>query len=346
MRHSSQKTIKKILVVNVNWVGDVIFSSPVFKALKESYPQASISCMAVPRVKEVLEAVPFIDEIIVYDEKGRHWDLLGKLKLIFELRRKHFDAAFLLHGSWTRALLIYLAAIPDRIGYDTKNRGKLLTHKVEPLEGPTHRSDYYLNVIESYGVRVNDRRCQLKTSVEAERKMEELLRSRGIEKKDYKIVVNPGGNWDLKKWPKENFARLISGFMGSFSVKVVVSGAQKDISLGREINSFSFHSAVNLTGETDLKQLVALMKVSDLVIPGDTGPLHIASSVGTEVIGLFGPTRPEVTGPRGSGRVHIFQHDVGCNLEPCYHLACPDNICMQSITAAEVLEIVEKIKNR
>ena len=78
----------------------------------------------------------------------------------------------------------------------------------------------------------------------------------------------------------------------------------------------------------------------------DSGPLHIANSVGTEVIGLFGPTRPEVTGPKGFGKMHIIQHDVGCNKEPCYHLDCPDNICMQSIITDDVLDIVKQIKDR
>ncbi len=340
------KIMKRILVVNVNWVGDVIFSSPIFRALKEAYPEVRISCLAVPRVKKVLESISFIDEIIVYDEKGRHRNPFAKLRLIFELRRKHFDVAFLLHRSWTRALLIYLAGIPHRVGYDAKKRGKFLTHKVEPLEGPTHRSDHYLNVIESYGVHVSNRECQLDTSKDAERSIEELLRERGVQKNDYKIVVNPGGNWNLKKWPKESFSRLISGFVGSFETKVIVSGAQKDISLGREINSLSLNRAVNLTGETNLKQLMALMKVADLVISGDTGPLHMANSVGTEVVALFGPTRPEITGPRGSGRAHVIQHDVGCNQEACYHLTCPDNVCMQAITVEEVLEIVKQIRNK
>jgi len=133
----------RILVVNVNWLGDVIFSSPVFRALKDAYPNARISCLAVPRVREVLESIPFVDEIIVYDEEGWHWNPLAKLKLIFELRQKRFDAAFLLHRSLTRALLVYLAGIPRRVGYDAKNRGRFLTHVVEPLDGTVHRSDHY-----------------------------------------------------------------------------------------------------------------------------------------------------------------------------------------------------------
>ncbi len=338
--------MKRILVVNVNWVGDVIFSSPIFKALKEAYPQAHISCLAVPRVKEVLESIPFLDEIIVYDEKGRHRNPLTKLKLIFELRKKRFDIAFLLHRSLTRALLVYLTGIPQRVGYDAKNRGKFLTHKAEPLEGQVHRSDYYLNVVESYGIVVNDRRSQLRVSTSIEEEAEKIFKAKKIQKDDYVIVINPGGNWDLKRWPPENFTRLIGGFWGDFNTKIIVSGARKDVALFRKINSLTFKNAVNLAGETSLMQLIAIMKKADLVISGDTGPLHIANSVGTEIIGLFGPTRPEITGPRGSGKAHIIQHDVGCNKEPCYHLRCPDNICMQSITPEEVLAITRQIKSK
>ena len=139
--------MKRILVVNVNWLGDVIFSSPIFKALKEAYPQVHISCLALPRVKEVLESIPYIDEIIVYDEKGRHWNPFAKLGLVWSLRRRHFDVAFLLHRSLTRALLVYFAGIPQRVGYDAKGRGRFLTHEVEPLDDQVHRCDYYLNIL-------------------------------------------------------------------------------------------------------------------------------------------------------------------------------------------------------
>src|SRR3989338_11661837 len=110
--------MKRILVVNVNWVGDVIFSSPVFKALKKAYPDARISCLAVPRVKGILESIPYVDDIIEYDEKGKHRTPLGKLGLILRLRLRHFDGAFLLHRSLTRALFVFFAGISVRVGYD------------------------------------------------------------------------------------------------------------------------------------------------------------------------------------------------------------------------------------
>ena len=87
------------------------------------------------------------------------------------------------------------------------------------------------------------------------------------------------------------------------------------------------------------------MKRAAYVISADTGPIHIASSLGTDVIGLWGPTRPEITGPRGAGRRIILQHDIGCNQRACYYTECPDNVCMQSLTVKEVLDAVGKIRN-
>lgn len=336
----------RILVVNVNWLGDVIFSSPIFKALKEAHPKARISCLAPPRVKEVLESIPFIDEIIVYDEKGQHWNPLAKVKLILELRRKHFDVAFLLHRSLTRALLVYLAGIPGRVGYDAKNLGRLLTHVVEPLDGQVHRSDHYLRVIESYGVPVKDRRCQLDVSPDAERETEEILESKGIQKNDFVVVVNPGGNWDLKRWPKKSFSVLIERLLNDFNVRVVLPGAAKDEALAESISSSLKQKPVILAGKTNLKQLVALMKRANCVVSADSGPLHLANGVGTDVIGMFGPTRPEITGPRGSGQAFVIQYNVGCNKEACYFLQCPDNICMQSVTVEDVLDRVRQIQNQ
>ena len=335
--------MNNILVVNVNWLGDVIFSSPVFRALKEAYPQARIICLAVPRVKEILESIPFIDEIIIYDEKGKHASLTAKLGLIYYLRKKSFDIAFLLHRSLTRALFVFLAGIPRRVGYDTKGRGFFLTHKVKPLAGEAHRSDHYLHVIESYGISVRDRRTQLNVTSQSKEEVSGMLTAENVRPEDEIVVINPGGNWDLKRWPVENFAKLVDHLMNEGRWKVVIAGAPQDVPLFETIISHSKDKPINLTGKTTLKQLMALMQRARLVISADSGPLHLASSVGTDVIGIFGPTRPEITGPRGSGRGAILQHDVGCNRKACYHLKCPDNICMKSISVEDVLTKFNKI---
>ncbi len=340
------KDFQNILVVNVNWLGDVIFSLPIFKALKTAYPNARIACLAPPRVKNILENVPEINEVIVYDERGRHSGFLAKLRLIDDIRRRRFDIAFLLHRSLTRALFVFLAAIPERVGYDTKGRGFLLTHKVKPKADVNriHRSDYYLQVIESYGIKVVERSYRLGVDANSLIRVNQILNINHVGPDDFLIVVNAGGNWDLKRWPPENFAKLIDGIYGQQLGKVVIPGASQDKMLAEQISNMTKHKPVVLAGQTTLNELAALFKRANLMVAADTGPLHLANAVGAKVIGLFGPTRPEVTGPRVGANAVVLQRDVVCNRAPCYYLDCPANVCMRAITVEDVLDEIKRLR--
>lgn len=338
-----QNDPKEILVFNVNWLGDVIFSIPVFKALRKNYPQASITCLAVPRVKEILECVPGIDEIIIYDEKGKDRGLFAKINLIRCLRQKSFDTVFLLHGSWSRALLMLLANIPTRVGYQKKGRSRFLTHPVEPVGDEVHKADIYLNVIESFGVPVWDKTSQLNVPAEAKEAVVKMLTGNDIKADEPFIVVHTSGNWNLKRWPSFYWAELIKILMTELRIKVVISEGPKELEWAKEIAKQSQVTPVILAGKTNLQELIALMEKAVLVISADSGPLHIASCVNHNVIGIYGPTMPSTTAPRGKAKVQIFHKDVGCNRASCYYLACPDNICMQAVTVEDVFTAAKRI---
>ena len=330
--------MKKILVVNVNWLGDVIFSAPVFRALKQRFPAAQVICLAVPRVQEILACCPDLDQTMVYDERGRHRGPAGHWALIRALRRQRFDAAFLLHRSWTRAAVVFLAGIPVRVGYDTKGRGGLLTQRIAEPAAPLHRSDHYLRVIESFGIPVLDRACRLTVPQTARAEMAARLEEEGIDAAQPMVVVNTGGNWGLKRWPPGHFAVLVRRLTRELGARVVIPGAPKDVALAREIAAASQVSPLVLAGQTSLAQMLALLQRARMMITADSGPMHMASAVGCRGVAIFGPTRPELTGPRGPGEFVILQRDVGCNREACYFLRCPENVCMQGVTVDEVME--------
>jgi heptosyltransferase-2 len=333
--------MKNILVINVNWLGDVVFSAPLFKAIKEQYPQSRVTCLAVPRVKEILECVDGIDEIIVYDEDGKHKSFFGKLSLISQLRQKKFDTALLLHRSLTRAWLVYLAGIPKRIGYDTKGRKSLLTQAIpEPTEH-LHRSDYYLGVGEKFGIAIKDRHCGLTVDDKASVRINAVLKEHNLTEHQF-VIIHPGGNWALKRWPVQNFNLLIQRLMKD-GWKIVITGSLGDQELAQKIVADLPQQPIILTGKLSLKELMAFMQKAKLVISGDSGPIHLAGAVGTPKFGIFGPTRPEITGPRGIKPTFILQKNVGCNQVACYHLDCPSNLCMQAITVEDVLDAVRKV---
>lgn len=334
--------MNRILIVNVNWLGDVLFSTPLIRALREKFPDAYITCMVVPRCKEILELNPRLNEIIIYDEEGLHKGIFGKLKFISYLRSKRFDTAVILHRSFTRALIVFLAGIPKRIGYYTRKRSFLLTNSVEmPLE-QTHRVDFFLNLGTPLGINTLNRNYEFFISDEDRKKTKELLQKEGISDSDFLIAINPGGNWDPKRWPKENFAKLADELIKRFNAKIVLTGARKDVALTNDISSLMKTRPIIACGKTTLKELAAIFEKARFVISNDSGPMHVAVSMGAKTIALFGPTSPQITGPIGKGRYVVLQKDVGCEI-PCYDLSCVDYKCMEVVRVEDVLKAADKL---
>jgi len=334
--------MKKILVINVNWLGDVVFSTPVFKALREANSQAHIACLVISRCEEVLKNNPRINEIIVYDEYGKHHSLIAKLKFIRYLRKKRFNEVYVLHPSLRRAMIGFLAGIPSRTGYNTKNRSFLLSRSIPAPDKLMHKIDYFLNILKSCGIKAQDRNCEFFIDDTDIQEAQQILKNKGIALGEKYVIINPGGNWLMKRWSTENFAKLGDMLAQKNKLKVVISGAKKDKHLADEIQFLMKTKTIIITGQTTLHQLAAIMKASVCVVSADSGPMHISVAVGAKTVAIFGPTSADLTGPVGAGKKVILQKDVGCEI-PCYNNDCTDNRCMSEITADEVYAQVVKM---
>ena len=334
---------KRILVVNVNWVGDVLFSTPFLHALRKNFPDSFIASLVVPRCAEVLKDNPDLNEVLIYDEKGAHFFPWGKIRLVRMLRQKKFDAVYLLHRSFTRRLLAVLAGIPKRIGYAVKWKGFLLTEKIPLPASPLHKVDFFLGLLPPER-RGDSRDYVLPVGKEEESRVRNLLEAKGIAPSESFFVLSPAGNWNQKRWPPERFASLADALVQRHHKKIVITGEKRDLPLVNQIVSMMKEKAVLLCGETTLNELAALLKRAFLVISNDTGAMHVAHSQGTKVIALFGPTDPHLTGPSGTHPKIILRKEVGCNDDPpCYYVNCPDTICMKAIQVEDVLDAVGKI---
>ena len=244
--------MKRILIINVNWLGDVLFTTPFIRAIRKRYPDSYIACMIVPRCMPIIEHNQHLNEIIIYDERGRHRSLRGKWSLIKLLRSRRFDAAFILHRSFTRALIAFLSGIKIRIGYDVKKRGILLTDAIEHPRRGLHKVDYFLNIAGRFGTDTFSKDYEFFISGKDTAYITGLLKKQGISKKDRFLVINPGGNWDPKRWPPENFARLADMLARELKLKVVISGAEKDVELAEGIARMMKGQAAILAGKTSL----------------------------------------------------------------------------------------------
>jgi lipopolysaccharide heptosyltransferase II len=339
-------TNKKILIFNVNWLGDVLFSTATIRNIRHNYPNSFIACIIPSRCYPILKDNPHLDEIIVFDEKDRHKGILAQLNFVRLLKKKKFDVAFLLHRSFTRALICRLADIPERFGYYTRKRGFLLTKKIIlPKKDTLHRIDYYLNILEKAGLKVEDRYLEFFISDEDIKFVEDFLNKHSIYKDDFLVAINPGANWLPKRWPPEYWARLADRLIAEFSAKVIITGSHHDLGLALSIKELMKEKPIIASGALNLKQLGALCKRLGLFITADTGPLHIANSIGTKkIIALFGPTSPEVTGPYPLKNVVILSKDVGCRV-PCYMVRCKDNRCMQAVTPDEIIKEIKNLRS-
>lgn len=338
---------KRILIFNVNWVGDVLFSTALIRNVRRNFPDSFIACAIPGRCYPVLKGNPHLDEIIIFDEKERHKSTLSKMKFVQSLRARRFDTVFLLHRSFSRALICRLAGIKERIGYYTRKRGFLLTKGIKPLpKDASHRIDHYLHIIEQAGLRVEDRYTEFFFDEAEAKYVEAFLEKNGIGKDDFTVAINPGGNWLPKRWPKEHWAILSDRLIEEFNAKVVITGSALDMPLAREIKDLMKEKPVFACGVFNLKQFGAFAKKADLVITADTGPLHIANAAGAKkIIALFGPTSPAITGPYPGKNAVIIQKDTDCKI-PCYTVSCKDNRCMKAITPEDVIAQVRRITNK
>lgn len=336
----------KILIFNVNWLGDVLFSTAVIRNARRNYPNSFIACVIPSRCYPILKGNPHLDEIIIFDEKERHRSALAKLRFARLLKSKKFDKVFLLHRSFTRALICRLADIPERIGYRTRKQGFLLTKKIAPpLRDTLHRIDYYLNIIEKAGLRVEDRYPEFFIGEKDLKFVDNFLNQKAINKNDFLVAINTGGNWLPKRWPREYWAALADKLISEFGAKVIITGSYSDIQNARDIKDRMKEKPIIASGAFNLKQLGALCKRLDLFITADTGPLHIGNAVGAKrIIALFGPTSPKITGPYPLKNIVILAKDIGCKV-PCYRVNCKDNRCMKAITPDEIIEQIKSQTN-
>lgn len=332
--------MKRFLVVTPNWFGDTLFATPVLRALRERFPKAYIATLSVPRCQELLQGNPHLNELVIYEEDARHKGVTGKLKMIAELKRHHFDTAFILRKSLTRSLLLLIAGIPRRIGYANRKSNLFLSHRIPQPPTMLHRVDYFTDLLEGVGIKVAEHRYEFFIADKDRQTVKRWLKAQQVPHHQRVVILNAGGNWPHKRWPAERFAQL-ADHLQSNGARIIFGGGPQDVELVRGITAQMNTQPLIATGEFSLKQLGALCERAQVMVSNDSGPMHIASSMGTTVVALFGPTDPAITGPRGQGRAIVIRKPGCCPQIPCYSPDAPPHPGMRAIAVEEVAQAVE-----
>jgi heptosyltransferase-2 len=325
-----------ILVRATNWVGDAVMSLPALRAIRDRYPDASISVLARPWVADLYARESWRSRVIPYTAGARDWS--GKWRAATELRREKFDCAILLQNAFDAALIAWLARIPVRIGYARDGRGWLLTTPVaapEPGGTPAHQRFYYLELLRRAGI-ASDlppvEAIRLEGAEAAARDGRPLLRG-------CTVGVSPGAAYgSAKRWLPERFAESAARLARELGGGVAVFGSWDERGLCEQVAigiRASGVDALNFAGETTLRQFIDMAAACRVYLTNDSGAMHIASALGVPTVAVFGATDPIATGPTGP-LARIVREPFSCS--PCLLRECPiDHRCMAAVPSSRVV---------
>ncbi|MEW6516870.1 MAG: lipopolysaccharide heptosyltransferase II [candidate division FCPU426 bacterium] len=348
---------RRILVVKLCCLGDILFATPVVRALKARYPGARIGYLVTAYCRDLVAADPRVDDIIefnAYDPGTLPAKLLRAWPVVRKLRQQRFDLAVVLHRSPLAGLMAAASAIPVRLGFDWQGEGFSLTHPVL-FRPEAHEIDRNLDCLRPLGLEVRDTATELVPSPAADAAAETFLAQAGAGDQSRPLIavfpaggVNPGTVMVTKRWPVEGYREVCARLSRRFGARLVLVGSRDDAAVGDELAAGLGPDAplLRAEGKTTLMVLAALLRRCDLFIGGDSGPLHMAAAVGTPTVSLFGPTDPRLLAPRGAAHRVLFKSP---ECAPCYNpltirqgqaVACRQGnlVCLRSLTPEMVLE--------
>ena len=331
---------KNILIIKMSSLGDVLHTLPFVAVLRERFPQARLTWLVHPQFGAFVPDPPVVDEVIHFDKvKFNKMGICDKWLYFREMRSllhsKKFDLVIDMQGLFKSAVLAAISGCDNRIGYCEMREGSGLVSKaVTGIHARDHVIERYLDVARYLGCTVNEILFPLP---DLQKEWEAVQGKTEAVKNPYVVLV-PGARWETKKWPADNFAKLAEMILQD-GKQAVLAGGPEDVSLGKQIAEFA-PGVTDLTGKTSLRELGALIQHCIAYISGDTGPLFIATAMKRPLIALYGPTRPDRTGPYGSKEATIITAPASC--AGCLKKHCDNWICMKAITPEMVFDEYKK----
>jgi len=336
--------IKRVLVRAPNWIGDSVMCLPALESLKALFPSSEITVLTKPRSVPVFQSNPLIKDVVGYDDKKRHKGLRGRLRLARELKGRGFDLAVLFQNAFDAAFISFVARVPERAGYARDLRSGLLTKAIPVTDEikKRHQVFYYLNIIESLGGRAATQVPRIYLSADESAWADEFIRKNGLVGMSLAGAA-PGASYGpAKRWGTENFARVLTMLSRSFNSVPVVFGGVEDMDVCSEVTGKIGGKVLNVAGAITLRQFMALLARTKVLVTNDSGPMHIGSALNVPTIAIFGSTDPLLTGPL-SERARVVIKKTECS--PCFERTCRYGHyrCLGAISPDEVFHEAEAL---
>jgi heptosyltransferase-1 len=368
----TSRDFRKILLIKLSAVGDVVHTIPVLNKLRRRYPTAQLDWLVTPMIAELLRHHPAITKIIEFEREA--WSTPWRLtpfasyaRLAANVRGAGYDLVVDMHGQFRTAALTLATGAPARIGFDRPRarvwdasprkfpkqarkhawqgarEGSWLayTHHIPVPTLDLHAVDRYLNVGPILGLDREPADFSFPIPQSAISRVDAMLAQHGINRADI-VIMAPGTIWETKRWGGDKFAKVAGHFLLK-GFAVILIGSQRERVVCEEVTALA-PGAVDLAGMTTLSELAALIRRSAINITNDSGPMHLAVALDRPVVSIFGPTDRVWIGPYRRANA-VLQADLECSpcylrrLKHCHH----DHACMRSVSPLAVIERAESI---
>jgi heptosyltransferase-1 len=329
----------RFLLVRLGSLGDVIHALPAASALRDAFPAARIDWLIEPKWRRLLEANPDLTEIISLEKKTA----AGLVATVRKLRAAHYTCAIDFQGLYKSALPVLASGAPRRIGFASSYAREgfasvFYTDKINPRGA--HKVDHNFTLAEAAGARASAPRFPLTLRPEDEKQVTHELARHNVG--DF-YVLNPGGGWRSKCWPPERYGELHHRLGVQHHWRAIISFGPGEESLAQELVSAAGTPAP-VAVPLGLGPLMALLNRAKFVVSADTGPLHLASALGTPVVGLYGPTDPARNGPYGAhNQIQSIVIRNPSKIETTYRRGASYSSPMLSITVDQVADAVARL---
>jgi heptosyltransferase-2 len=344
---------RRILIRGLNWLGDAVMSTPALLRLREAQPKAKITLATPSKLSALWQNHPAVDEVLTLDKS-----VFASAK---RLKAAQAEVAILFPNSFRSALEIVLSTIPERIGFRGSGRSLLLTRAIQHPPGylkmhrrsapevkqliasspqapsapppSAHQMHHYLQLVGTLDANT----APLPPLLAVTSSEVASFRSKFQIRSNPLLGLNAGAEYGpAKRWPPERFVNAAQTVLQNSTARVLIFGGPADKPLAAQISAALASSfpdrVISVAGETSLRELMAGLKLCSVLLTNDTGPMHLAAALGVPVVGLFGSTSPELTGPGlpGSFPGILLRKPVPC--APCFLRECPiDFRCMHGV---------------